>query len=101
MNKLWVIIPQMVVASAAVAAQSAPPKPSPSGHGENVRARQEICYTLATGVAPLGLAECFGLANAPEPEFRIQLCSFLHATGQLEDFPFASRAQCLRDGFQK
>ena len=100
MNRLW-LIAQLVAASVGVDAQAAPPRAGPSVHAENTHARQEVCYALATGVAPLGLAECFGLANAPEPAFRTQLCSFLHATGQLEDFDFASRAQCLRDGFQK
>ena len=100
MNRLWVFA-QLLAASAAVAAQPSLAETSPSLPPDNIRARQDVCYALATGVAPLDLADCFSLANAPEPAFRIELCSFLNATGQLEDFQFASRAQCLRDGFQR
>lgn len=62
------------------------------------RLRHEICAVLSTGAVYLNLADCLSLDNAPESEFRSQICNFLRGTGQLEDFEFASYADCIRYG---
>lgn len=71
------------------------------GRLEATRARREVCYALAMGVVPLNLGDCLSFDNAPEPVFRTEVCNFLRETGQLEDFRFASHAECIRYGFMR
>jgi hypothetical protein len=85
-------------AAALIAGQhSDPPAPNPQSSADQVMARQEICYVLATGtVYPLKLRDCLAFARSLDAEFKTQVCNFLKDTEQLVDFEFASYAACLR-----
>lgn len=54
---------------------------------------------LSTGAVYLNLADCLSFDNAPESMFRRHVCNFIRETGQLEDYEFASHADCIRYGF--
>lgn len=69
------------------------------GNVSSTRARHEICHMLSTGAVYLNLADCLSFDNAPESMFRRHVCNFIRETGQLEDYEFASHADCIRYGF--
>jgi hypothetical protein len=79
----------------------AQPPSGRDGASDAVEARHDVCYALATGTAPLNLADCLHFARAPELVFRTTVCDFLDETGQIEDFGFKSRSGCIRQGFAK
>lgn len=68
------------------------------GSVHSMRVRHEICQALSTGAVYLNLADCLSFDNAPESVFRRHVCNFIRETGQLEDYEFASHAECLRYG---
>jgi hypothetical protein len=72
------------------------PAPAHQSGADRARARDEICYKLASAAAyPLDLRDCLGFARAPDAEFKTQVCNFLKDTDQLADFEFTSYAACL------
>jgi hypothetical protein len=88
-----------ILAAADRAMIAQPPERDVASDG--VEARHDVCHALATGTAPLDLADCFHFDRAPELEFRTTVCDFLDETGQIEDFGFKSRSGCIRQGFAK
>jgi len=68
------------------------------GNVSSTRARHEVCHMLSTGAVYLNLADCLSFDNAPESVFRRHVCNLIRETGQLEDYEFASHADCIRHG---